>query len=424
MSESSATVSLPFGWKEHEYRSLIHAETHARPVPPIDAPARIRRVAFMSADGGRDLADLQERMAGLAGASGTGPGWARQLSFERNGLSVTWELHNEFATLTWKSAPDDWRAGPTGIGLEWHASLLLVSAARIDLMDRDAISESALDGFASLSLCYSDIYGGHAQAATDFLPDKDGFTRFEVVAGRCGALRCGVIVRRLLEIETYRSFALLGLPAARALSPTIQGYERTLSAIMLQLGERSAVADHHRTLEALHALSVEAGRTVEETSFRFAATQAYGEVLAERLPRLREDAIGEFTTIERYLNNRVQPALATCRAMEKRLGALTAKVQRSIELLDARISLSIQTQNQSVLDTILSTAQSQYRLQQTVEGLSIIAISYYALGILGYLFEALHEQIPVSKAALLAGAAPIVLALVFLGIRRLRRPPG
>ena len=78
------------------------------------------------------------------------------------------------------------------------------------------------------------------------------------------------------------------------------------------------------------------------------------------MTRLRERAIGEFTTIERFLNNRVQPALATCRAMEKRLLALTEKVQRSIELLDARISLSIQSQNQSVLDTISRTSASQF----------------------------------------------------------------
>ena len=56
-----------------------------------------------------------------------------------------------------------------------------------------------------------------------------------------------------------------------------------------------------------------------------------------------------------------------------------------------------------------------------VEGLSIIAISYYALGILGYIFEGLHEVLPLTKGEMLAMSAPVVVLLVFLGIRRLRK---
>jgi uncharacterized membrane-anchored protein len=224
-----------------------------------------------------------------------------------------------------------------------------------------------------------------------------------------------------MEIETYRTMALIGLPLAREMGGQVGEYERRLAGIMQTIGRGETLADHQETLAGLHKLSGEVGQTVEETSFRFAATQAYGEVLAERLHRLRERAIGEFTTIERFLNNRAQPALATCRAMEKRLLALTEKVQRSIELLDARISLSIQSQNQSVLDTISRTSRSQFRLQQTVEGLSIIAISYYALGILGYVFEGLHEVLPYPKGTMLGLSAPVVVVLVFLAIHRIRK---
>ncbi len=411
-------------WREHQYRRLIDAETHARPVLGMVPSIRIRRLAFMSADGGADLRALHGQMAVVAGVAPEGPAWARQLAFERDGRRVTWELHNEFATMTWTGGADDWDARPAGIGLELHERLLLVFATRIDVMPTEAIAESALSGFNPLSLCYSSIFDDGAQAATDFHLDADGFTRFEVAAGRSGELRIGVIVRRLLEIETYRTMALIGLPLARELGGRVSSYEAQLAGIMQKVGEGDTAEDHEVSLAALHKLSVEISRTVEETSFRFAATQAYGEVLAERLTRLREKAIGEFTTIERFLNNRAQPALATCKAMEKRLQALTQKVQRSIELLDARITLSIQTQNRSVLDAISQTGRSQYRLQLTVEGLSIIAISYYALGILGYIFEGLHEVLPFSKGEMLAVAAPVVVLLVFFGIRRLRKGAG
>ncbi|MGN6490085.1 MAG: DUF3422 family protein [Devosia sp.] len=408
-------------WKEHAYRRLIDAETHARPVPPLTAPLRIRRLAFMSADGGADLRALHARMAGVAGAVAEGPAWARQLEFERHGHHVTWELHNEFATFTWTASADDWSVRPEGVGLEYHAGLPLLFATRIDLMPTEAIGPAALEGFNPLSLCYSSIFDGTAEVATDFHLDTDGFTRFEVATRQMGALRQGVLVRRLLEIETYRTMALIGLPLAREMGARVSEYEARLAGIMQTIGQGETLADHQGTLAALHRLSSEVGRTVEETSFRFAATQAYGEVLAERMARLRERAIGEFTTIERFINNRAQPALATCRAMEKRLLALTQKVQRSIELLDARISLSIQSQNQAVLDTISETARSQFKLQLTVEGLSIIAISYYALGILGYVFEGLHDVLPYPKGTMLGLAAPVVLLLVLLGIRRLRK---
>jgi uncharacterized membrane-anchored protein len=408
-------------WNEHAYRRLIDAETHARPVPPMTAPLRIRRLAFMSADGGADLRALHAQMAGLAGVVAEGPTWARQLEFERDGHHVTWELHSEFATFTWTAAADDWVAHPAGIGLEYHDNLQLVFATRIDLMPTEAIGSPALEGFNPLSLCYSTIFDDTAEVATDFHLDRDGFTRFEVAARQMSPLRQGVLVRRLLEIETYRTMALIGLPLAREMGAEVGGYERRLAQIMQTIGRGETLADHQQTLAALHRLSSEVGQTVEETSFRFAATQAYGEVLAERLHRLREQAIGEFTTIERFLNNRAQPALATCRAMEKRLLALTEKVQRSIELLDARISLSIQSQNQSVLDTISRTSASQFRLQQTVEGLSIIAISYYALGILGYVFEGLHDVLPYPKGTMLGLSAPLVVLLVFLAIHRIRK---
>ena len=142
---------LPFGWTEHDNRWLIHAETHARPVPPLSGPATIRRVAFMSADRGRDLAMLQREMAALAKISEHDLGSARQLEFERDGHNVIWEMHNEFATLTWKSPLGDANTWPTGLGLERHSSVALVSATRVDVIDDDS-AQAALTAIGELGL--------------------------------------------------------------------------------------------------------------------------------------------------------------------------------------------------------------------------------------------------------------------------------
>ena len=200
--------------------------------------------------------------------------------------------------------------------------------------------------------------------------------------------------------------------------------EHELSKITREIGDPGAVDIQRQGLDSLHRLSVEAGRQVEDTGFRLAATQAYGDILANRLERLGERSLGESTTITRYLDNRIRPALATCRAAEKRLGELGGRVQRSIELLNATMSVAIQSQNQAVLDTILRTAVSTYRLQETVEGLSIIAMTYYGLGILGYFFEAFHDELPLAKPVMMTLAAPVVALLVFVLVRRLRRHKG
>jgi uncharacterized membrane-anchored protein len=167
-------------------------------------------------------------------------------------------------------------------------------------------------------------------------------------------------------------------------------------------------------------LSVKAGELLERTSYRFAASQAYGDVLRARLKGLREQRIQATTTLERYLSLRIEPALATCLAVEKRQAALAEKIDRATELLNARISLDIQTQNKAVLSTIADTARSQFRLQKTVEGLSTIAISYYLLGILSYVLSGVSEFAHLSKPLLIAVAAPFVLLAVWLMIRSVR----
>ncbi len=423
MAEDSPGSSTGFRPRFHPDRALIYAETHARPVLPVEAPVRIRRVAFMTGNGGKDLAQVQVKMAELASMNGhDGTAAAGQLAFTVNGRKIVWERHSEFSTLTWTSPPDDWQAWPPNIGLEFHGGLELMVATRLDLTDAPSISSAALAGFDELSLCYSEIFDGTAQAAADFVADADGFNRFEVAVGGAGALRRGVIVRRLLEIETYRNFALLGLPLARISGAKIETYEAELEQMMRQVSEHWGSVDNQAALDALHDLSLKVENTVGETRFRFAAGRAYGDILGVRLDRLAEISIGEFATIKRYIDNRVVPALSTCEAMAKRLEALTATLGRATELLAARISLGIQKQNQSVLDTISATSQSQYRLQRTVEGLSIIAISYYAVAMIGYLVAGLHEAIHVDKEMAQSIAVPFVVVTVWWMIHRLRRP--
>ena len=412
----------PHKFVDHPYRQAVLDEIHARPIEFVACPARVRRVALLLPQTPHAVAEAHRLFADwCAGAGYPRPAaGARQHSIDAGSRRVTWELHTEFVTLTWASAPGDDVNWPDGIGLEAFASEALIAAARVDVIAGSSIPDNILGGFQRASLCASGIEQDRGAVATDFVLDADGFTRFEFAAGDIAPLQRAIIVRRLLEIETYRTLALLGLPLARSVSPELQGAESKLGTLVEGMVHATTTDQAQAALSALHALSVQAGELVERTSYRFAASHAYGEVLHTRLRALGERPIPGATSLERYLGNRIDPALATCRAVEKRQAALAGKMERATELLNTRISLDIQAQNKAVLGTIANTARSQYRLQKTVEGLSTIAISYYLLGILSYVLSGVSEFAHLSKPLLIAVAAPFVLLGVWLMVRSIR----
>jgi uncharacterized membrane-anchored protein len=413
----------PHRFADHPHRTAVQGEVHARPVSFVAPPARIRRVALLLPHEPHAVGGAHRRFVAWCEQAHLAPPaqGARQHVFEVARRRVTWELHTEFVTLTWSSAADDAENWPLGIGLEAFEAERLIAAARIDLTGESDVSTEVLSGFQPASLCAAHIESGRAAVATDFVADTDGFTRFQLAAGNLGQLRLAIVVRRLLEIETYRTLALLGLPLARSVAPELTVAEGKLGALVAALGDAATTEQAQHSLAALHALSVTAGDLVERTSYRFAASRAYGEILSMRLRNLGEHPLDAASTLERYLRNRVDPALATCVAVEKRQSALNEKIERATELLNTRISLDIQAQNRTVLATIAETARSQYRLQKTVEGLSTIAISYYLLAILSYVLAGVAELAHLDKTLVIAVAAPFVLAAVYMLIRNIRK---
>lgn len=412
----------PHKFLDHPFRQAVLDEVHARPIEFVACPARVRRVALLLPHSPNAVAEAHRLFSEWCAEAGHAcpAAHARQHSYDAGGRHVTWELHTEFVTLTWAGLLNDQENWPDDIGLEAFEAEMLIAAARIDVIDGATVPEHILAGFQRASLCSSKIEENQGEVATDFVTDSDGFTRFELAAGDIGALRRAIIVRRLLEIETYRALALLGLPLARSVSPDLRGTESKLGAVVESLVYATTTDQAQTALSALHALSVKAGELVEKTSYRFAASRAYGEVLRARLKGLGERPLPAASTLERYLGNRIDPALATCLAVEKRQSALADKIDRATELLNTRISLDIQTQNKEVLRTIADTARSQFRLQRTVEGLSTIAITYYLLGILAYVLNGVSEFAAVSKPLVIAAAAPLIMFAVWQLIRSVR----
>ena len=112
--------------------------------------------------------------------------------------------------------------------------------------------------------------------------------------------------------------------------------------------------------------------------------------------------------------------MRTVKSTEARLDQMLERTGRAGELLRTRIEVERSAQNQQLLESMDHRAELQLRLQHTVEGLSVVAISYYAVGLLGYLSAPLAKTAGVDKTVLMALATPVVVGLVWLGLRRLK----
>lgn len=415
-------IALP----EHPYLDAVLGELHARPVNPVACSVRVRRLVLSVATHAGAMRAAIDRYRAFATAHGypLEAEGARHYVFETGARRVTWEFHTEFVTVTWQSSLADGENWPDDIGLDTIEDMELVSAMRVDIIDEAELPDRVFPSFNANSLCFVAVEYDQAQLATDFMPDSDRFIRFEFAAKNLSPLRRAIMLRRILEIETYRAMALLALPLARETAPSLRIAEAELTRLVSDLSELSNTDAVRERLYALHALSVRAGQLSEKLGYRFAAARAYGAILRNRLEKLRERTHGRGASLSSFIGNRVEPALATCEAMDARLATLLEKLARAIDMLHVRIGLDMQVQNKAVLETIAETAKSQFRLQHTVEGLSTIAITYYFLGILGYAFGGPLEMLGWDKTWALSLSAPLALVGVWLGLRAIRRRLG
>jgi len=407
----------------HPDRDAVLGELHARPIDLVEAGIRVRRLILVVEPRSGVIRQAMERFAAFAAEHGfdLADPQARQSTFSTGPRTVTWEFHTEFITVTWTSSLEDEENWPDDIGLKALGDAKLVGGTRIDVIAEEVLPQGLLNSFAPASLSAAAVEGGKAQVATDFVPDPDGFIRFEFASGGLTPFRRSITLRRLLEVETYRTMALLALPMARTFSPVLRAVETELESPIEDLGEAVSAEDIRQRLNGLHDLSVRGGQISERLGYRFAASKAYGAILHSRLEKLRETALGQGSSLTSFIGNRVDPALETYQAINKRISVLFTKIERGIELLNLRIGLDMQTQNSEVLSTIAETSQSQFRLQRTVEGLSTIAITYYLLGILGYAFAAPIETLHWDKTLVLSIAAPFAFIGVWLFMRAIRK---
>jgi len=386
----------PFGMIEHDGRKAILAELHARPFLPIDAPRRMYHFAFATSD--EDARNDRKAIADLCARSGVAkpPENAKFHHVELADWDLRWEQHTEFTTYTWSAtlgAAEPF-VHPDPLGAKEIAFLApgpLVVATHLALIEGGPSCESLAALFNSQSLCIIGATKGAAQVLTDFTLDAHGFTRLLIRSDKLGATRAGRLVQRVLEIETYRTLALLGLPEARRAGPALERMEREISDINQALSEGGDQRTSQDLLKRLSDLLVGSEALSTQTAYRFGATRAYHAIVKNRLDLIQEAKVGSYTTISAFFSARLDPAIETCNAIETRLARLSSQVVRAIDLMRTGITFELEQQNRDLLQDMNRRARLQMRLQGFVQGLSTAALAYYLSGLTVYLAKGMKD---------------------------------
>ncbi len=412
----------------HRLRAAILGEVHARPFRAIGIPARVLHFAFDTV--GEQAIEDRKALTALCERRGIAPPRPTDKHFHINfgGTGLRWEQHSEFTTYTLEFPADPAATPfhPSASSLATPMTLVpqpgpLLVAVDLHLMadrpDRLAVERH----FSRPSLAVAENSDGTAIYGTDFLPDADGFVRILLLDRGLGDERAGALVQRLLELETYRTLALLGLPKAQELAPSINRIERRLADLTNELRQESSLANNNRLLDELTALAAELEAGAAGSLFRFGASRAYDEIVQTRLRIIGERKVGGLPTWSSFLARRMAPAIRTCNATEERQANLSRKLARAAQLLRTRVDVEVEQQNRDLLRSMNARTRMQLRLQATVEGLSVAAISYYVVGLFGYVVKGAHDAgWPVDPSIAMAAFVPIAVLLIWWIVRRVR----
>lgn len=414
-------VGSTFGFKAHPQRPALLGEMHARPFHLIETPRIILHLAFATPPeaAASDRAAF-ERLCRSCGVPGPGAE-IKHHQLTLLGGTLRWEQHTEYTTYTFDAAPGSGRLPEHPFGSGFVQPGLLVAAVRVDVLPMPDLLDVGLEPFDPISLCVSRMAGGEAIVATDFRQDADGFTRIRVFGDDLAPTRAGALVQRLIEIETYRTFALLGLPQAQKLDPSVRRMEGELVEISAAMRVAHGLDDNQVLLERLSRLAAEIEAEAAVSAYRFAATRAYNEIVNERLASVQEERLPGYGSWQGFLQRRFGPAMRTCKAIEDRQASLATRIARAANLLRTRVDVELEQQNRDLLHSMNLRARLQLRLQQTVEGLSVAAITYYVVALIGKVAEGAHEAgFPLDPAIASAIAVPPVIVVLWLLVQRVR----
>ena len=422
--------------EEHALRRSLSNELHARAFHDFDGAGRFIRYVFLTDGGTADLlAYINEFL--LANGKQPIPDGSKFLRLDMDGYAIRIEQHTEFLSVSFIEKgharatgllDNAFDAANVTLPLAWargipapvfHAIWLEIGGRP----PRGITPEKMQATMQSRALASNLFSDGAAQLHFAFDIDDAGFSRIAMFNEQITPNRMGRVVQRVVELETYRMLALLGFAAVREHGATLGRIERTVGSLTTDLAAqiRQSQGQVQQLLSVLSSQAADLEEIYAKTSYRLAATKAYEAILMDRIASLQLSRLAGFQGVRGFLGRRMTPALDSCRAFAERLSRLSERITRAGDLLQTQTEMIIQRQNRDLLQSMNARARQQLRLQQTVERLSVAAVTYYGVGLVGYLakplpLEAWSWDINLVK----AGAVPVIAFLVWLAIRGVR----
>ena len=417
---------------DHPLRRRLNDEAHARPSYPLATPSHITTFASLSESGDgaqREtdrLNDLLKRNGHAALDRDT-----KHCLVDLGDYRLRFERHTEFVRYSFiRMRPDDDgfdRDAATIVPPDWLSQFgqrilmavhLYIGAWHDADSDAESLSNRHFDGNPIVGAM---VAGERAAAFTDFRIHDDGFSRILLLNRAMPAAQTGRYAQRLLEIEMYRMMSLLGLPLAQSLMPQLSAADGDLVEINDALVGTQPV-DEYDLLKRLTELAAQNQVRHAQADFRLGAANAYYNLVLQRIAELRETRIPGTQTFNEFTLLRLAPAIRTCHTVAERLDSLARRLARSTQLLSTRVDVERQKQSNESLDAMNRRLRSQLRLQATVETISVAAVTYYVVELVGFIARAAAERgLSVNEALAQGIAVPIVAGLTFWFVRGVRR---
>ena len=442
-------MAIVFPTLNHPLRVPLSAEIHSRPPIRLEAPERITHLGIFGRnepEENKTVGVQTQLLADLCIHYGVIPPVveAKYFFHDFGRFRLKWECHSEFSSFTFVSSvhgdskPDGLfeRMSSEELPQEWLLRLQgkLMVATHIVLESSAMPSDEAVPHMRRLFESNPIVGCEASQAAqvwTDFQIHASGFVRFVIRDAGLKGQQAGRLVQRILEIETYRKMAMLGLPNAQRASPVLNIIEAELAsqtAAMVDMdktghkGDEQGMAEEQLLLERITSLAARLEQLAVDNSYRFSASNAYFKLVHSRIEELRERRIEGVPTISEFMQRRLTPAMNTCLSTDRRQKTLAERIANTNSLLRTRVGIRQEQQNNQILQSMNKRAAQQLRLQQAVEGLSVVAISYYLAGLVSYAGKALKAAGLHIDTDLVTGISlPVLALIVWLGLKQMKK---
>lgn len=406
---------------DHPFRQWAVDEMHLRQFAPVPQDCEIYQVVRLVDPKDREAEDalFSDRPAFVEWKLG------QRYAIGRGECDVwfLWERHAEASTVT-LIVPGSCSGEDKSQYLHWMEEWVgaTIRATRVFVISDAAIMDEHLSrhGIDGTAMVCCDI-NADIRIWSQFNIHEDGYGRLLMSAGEVSDHERGRIVQRVQELGNYRNLAMMGFPLVREKSPQLDALEHRLTAHAERVAAASDGQQDDVLLQELADISANLELIRSATEFRLSATSAYAEIVEDRLKALDVKPVANYQDLTDFTERRLVPAARTCARFDQRMSRIAERITQVMHTLDVRIDTKIKAQNLLLTKSMDRSIQMQFRLQQLIEGLSVIAAAYYLVGLIGFAVKGASAFPGGSMADMVMGALTLpVIAIIYFAVHKWR----